>query len=200
MRKISRRERDSQRFFDRESGRVPRYAGRPTPRRLCSIPDRHGPPPSQLTDAPLSTYTKIPVGDGERVGFPTRQLRCLDYRFSSCRRRVPAERRAARSVVFQRLGLLRRARRGHRRRRYLPEDCWKAQTRFWLDARPTRPDHGVLVDIPFDSNVVGLVTPHQLPEDANVESGAQVSGYVLDVSRREGVVDFGMRPGLDALK
>ena len=82
-----------------------------------------------------------------------------------------------------------------------PKTAGKLKPGSWLDVSVNETkDYGVLVDIPFDSNVVGLVTPHQLPEDANVESGAQVSGYVLDVSRREGVVDFGMRSGLDAFK
>ena len=82
-----------------------------------------------------------------------------------------------------------------------PETAGKLKPGAWLDVSVNETkDYGVLVDIPFDSNVVGLVTPHQLPDDANVESGAEVSGYVLDVSRREGVVDVGMRSGLDAFK
>ena len=64
-------------------------------------------------------------------------------------------------------------------------------------------DYGVLVDMPdVDPDAVGLVAFHQLPggpadgpEDAP-EEGTVLRGVVLDVSRREGVVDVAARPGL----
>lgn len=54
----------------------------------------------------------------------------------------------------------------------------------------------------LDPDAVGLITFHQLPtpaegeEDCDMEDGAPITGRVLDVSRREGVVDIGSRPGL----
>lgn len=71
----------------------------------------------------------------------------------------------------------------------------------WMDVSVNETkEYGVLMDLPIDPNVVGLVTPHQLPEDLKLKSGEDVKCYVLDVSRREGVVDMGMRAGLDIFK
>jgi rRNA biogenesis protein RRP5 len=74
-------------------------------------------------------------------------------------------------------------------------------------------EYGVLVNMPdVDPDAVGLITFHQLPltaeaaaaevteenaaEVAGVHDGAAVVGRVLDVSRREGVVDIGARAAL----
>ena len=71
----------------------------------------------------------------------------------------------------------------------------------WMDVSVNETkEYGVLMDMPIDPNVVGLVTPHQLPEDSKLKSGDEVKCYILDVSRREGVVDMGMRAGLDGFK
>ena len=68
-------------------------------------------------------------------------------------------------------------------------------------------EYGVLVDMPdVDPDAVGLVAFHQLPggaadgpEDAP-EEGTVLRGVVLDVSRREGVVDVAARPGFETLR
>jgi hypothetical protein len=55
-------------------------------------------------------------------------------------------------------------------------------------------DYGVLIDIDEDENAVGLVSPHQVPESVEIEEftpETRLSGRVLDVSRREGVIDIG---------
>ena len=55
-------------------------------------------------------------------------------------------------------------------------------------------DYGVLIDIDEDENAVGLVSPHQVPESVEMEDltpETRLSGKVLDVSRREGVIDIG---------
>ena len=64
-------------------------------------------------------------------------------------------------------------------------------------------EYGVLVDMPdVDPDAVGLVAFHQLPGGAAdgpgdaPEEGTVLRGVVLDVSRREGVVDVAARPGL----
>ena len=65
-------------------------------------------------------------------------------------------------------------------------------------------EYGVLVDMPdVDPDAVGLVAFHQLPGGAAdgpgdaPEEGTVLRGVVLDVSRREGVVDVAARPGLN---
>ena len=44
------------------------------------------------------------------------------------------------------------------------------------------------------ANAVGLVSPHQVPESVEIEdftTDTRLLGKVLDVSRREGVIDIG---------
>ena len=82
-----------------------------------------------------------------------------------------------------------------------PETAKLLKPGTWMDGTVNETkDYGVLVDVPIDSNVVGLVTPHQVSDDAKLKSGDDVKGYILDISRREGVVDIGLREGLDAFK
>ena len=82
-----------------------------------------------------------------------------------------------------------------------PETAKSLKPGTWMDVSVNETkDYGVLMDVPIDSNVVGLVTPHQVPVDTTFAAGDEVKGYVLDVSRREGVVDIGMRDGLDKFK
>ena len=55
-------------------------------------------------------------------------------------------------------------------------------------------DYGILIDIDEDENAVGLVSPHQVPESVEIEdftTETRLLGKVLDVSRREGVIDIG---------
>jgi len=69
-------------------------------------------------------------------------------------------------------------------------------------------EYGVLVDMPdVDPDAVGLVAFHQLPnangdneEPEHPAEGEKISGLVLDVSRREGIVDIGARPSLTGAK
>ena len=82
-----------------------------------------------------------------------------------------------------------------------PETAKSLQPGTWMDVTVNETkEYGVLMDMAIDSNAVGLVTPHQLPESVEFESGDAVKCYVLDVSRREGVVDMGMRSGLERFK
>ena len=82
-----------------------------------------------------------------------------------------------------------------------PETAKSLKPGTWMDVSVNETkDYGVLMDVPIDSNVVGLVTPHQIPVDTTFTAGDEVKGYVLDVSRREGVVDIGMRDGLGKFK
>ena len=70
-------------------------------------------------------------------------------------------------------------------------------------------EYGVLMDVPdVDSDLVALMAFHQTPaaaadddDDAAPppDEGTKVNGVVLDVSRRDGVVDVGARPGLLAM-
>ena len=70
-------------------------------------------------------------------------------------------------------------------------------------------EYGVLVDMPdVDPDAVGLVAFHQLPtatandgdEPSHPDEGDTIVGRVLDVSRREGIVDIGARPSLTGAK
>ena len=70
-------------------------------------------------------------------------------------------------------------------------------------------EYGVLVDMPdVDPDAVGLVAFHQLPtatandgdEPSHPDEGDTIVGRVLDVSRREGIVDIGSRPSLTGAK
>ena len=82
-----------------------------------------------------------------------------------------------------------------------PESAKLFKPGTWVDGTINETkDYGVLVDVPADANVVGLITPHQLPDSADLTSGDAVSGYILDISRREGVIDIGTRSGLNAFK
>ena len=64
----------------------------------------------------------------------------------------------------------------------------------------------MLVDMPdVDPDAVGLVAFHQLQStgsdnDPNIRLKEKITGRVLGVSRREGVVDIGARPSLGGAK
>jgi rRNA biogenesis protein RRP5 len=58
--------------------------------------------------------------------------------------------------------------------------------------------YGLVCDLAAHPDVVGLAAPHQAPAEGAPAPGAPVRAAVLDVSRRDGVVDLSLRPELVA--
>ena len=58
-------------------------------------------------------------------------------------------------------------------------------------------EYGLLLDIPIQPDVVGLATPYHLPDGlSSYKEGAEVSVVVLDVNRKDGIVDVSLLPDL----
>jgi rRNA biogenesis protein RRP5 len=57
-------------------------------------------------------------------------------------------------------------------------------------------DYGTLLDVDDDDDVVGFVVTAQAATIGAPATGAAVRGRVLDVNRKDGIVDIGVRPPL----
>ena len=59
-------------------------------------------------------------------------------------------------------------------------------------------EYGTLCDMAAHADVVGLAAPHQVPSDVARAEGDAVRGVVLDVNKRDGIVDLSLLPPLVA--
>lgn len=59
-------------------------------------------------------------------------------------------------------------------------------------------EYGTLCDMAAHPDVVGLAAPHQVPADGARAEGDAVRGIVLDVNKRDGIVDLSLLPQLVA--
>jgi rRNA biogenesis protein RRP5 len=59
-------------------------------------------------------------------------------------------------------------------------------------------DYGVLCDMAAHPDVVGLAAPHQVPAGVAAAEGAPARGVVLDLSKKDGIVDLSLNPALVA--